>query len=122
MSWFLDYCFYENAIFGRWLPWLAKKIVKRFYRSDWNRLSDPIYSENQEMFDASIIKICENYFIFKILGGCLICSNVWQSMVTFNVVFWITWCSGYVDGWWYLSILPYIFFSSFIVRKISKND
>lgn len=121
MSWFLDYCFYENAIFGRWLPWLARKIVIRFYRNEWNNIPCEI-TYNDELLDKKLIQIADSFFLFKIMGGCIICSNVWQSIVTFNILFWISWCHGYIDGWLYFTILPYIFFSSFVTRKISKND
>lgn len=119
-SYFLDFCFWEHSIFSRWLPWLADKIVKCFYPKEYKSL--PFSKVYPESYEKAVITIAQHHFLYKILGGCLICSNVWHSFITFNIIFWIAFFTGYINGWWYLSILPYIFFSSFVVRKMSKND
>lgn len=119
-SYFLDYTFYDGSIFGRWLPYLAKKLITWIDKDRLNELE--VIKANKEMYDNKLIEIAHGYFLYKILGGCLICSNVWHSVIVYNLLFCIAYASGHINGWWYLGILPFIFFSSFITRKISKND
>lgn len=120
MSYFLDYCFYENAIFGWWLPFLASKIVHLWHRDELASL-EPV-KNNKDLYEKRLIQIADSNFLFKILGGCIICSNVWQCITCFTIMWGVLFYHNYVNGWSWLLLLPYIFISNFFVRKISKND
>lgn len=119
MSYFIDMCLWDNMIFKGWLPWLASKIGNWSYKKEIEAIP---FDKEHSKYEEAFMQVVRDNFLFKILGGCLYCANVWHSMVVFNIAFWITWCNGLVNGWYYFGILPFIFFSSFIVRKISKND
>lgn len=71
LSYFIDYCFWENSIFGKWLPFLAKVILRIKDKGKYNLL---IKSNNA---DQSIINEVEQAFFYKIMGGCIYCTNVW---------------------------------------------
>ncbi len=107
-SFFLDYCFWEGSIFQRWLPWLAKKILYKKNRKKYNE----ILLIKPEERDTYFIQASQNYFLYKILGGCIVCSNVWLAILTFIPIYI---CLP-VQLW---HIFPYIFVSSRTTRKIS---
>lgn len=120
MSYFLDYCFYDGAILGWWLPLLAGFIVKTWHKESHPELA--AIRNNKELCEKRLIQIADGNFLFKILGGCIICSNVWQCITCFTIMWGVLFYHNYVNGWAWLLLLPYIFISSFFVRKISKND
>lgn len=106
-SYFLDYCFWENSIFGKWLPFLSQKLLKK---KDYKKLNQILLLPENARYNA-YIEASGPYFLFKILGGCIICTNVWICMLLFPI--W--WICG-ID-WYYL--FPYIFSSSFFLRRIT---
>lgn len=109
LSYFLDYCFWENSIFSSYLPWLSKKILKKkdIHAYTEVKLLDESLRDNEYVARAS------NMFFFKMLGGCVICFNVWISFFTFS---WIVFLFDFS-----FSFLPiYILTSHFFIRKLSK--
>ena len=65
-SYFLDFCFEDGNIFGGWLIFLERKL-RRFGRK---RKGEPYRT----------ISGVESWF-YKPLGGCVVCSGVWQALV-----------------------------------------
>jgi hypothetical protein len=54
--------------------------------------------------------------IFKPLGGCIVCMNVWLAVFSFILVA----IKNHLDWWW---VFPYIFLASFFLitaKKISE--
>lgn len=108
-SYLLDYCFWTGSIFGKYIPYLAKTLVKALNPKDYKEVS----MLKKELQEVEFIGRAEKIFFFKILGGCVICTNVWIAMISFvfiNLYFNI--------GWLYM--LPYVFSASFFLRKITK--
>jgi hypothetical protein len=105
------FCFYEGSIFGKWLPFLAKMNLKVF---DPAKLKSFDSAKSNPQYGNMLVDQAQQYFFFKILGGCAICSNIWVGFFSFALIF------KYLD----ISILfaiPYLLFSSFILRKIMKQ-
>jgi hypothetical protein len=109
LSYFLDHCFGPGQIFGRWLPWLATRILRK-HEPDALANITPIPDKEQRL--QLFIEKGNNYFLFKILGGCIVCANIWLGFVTFQVFFMLTW-----DPKIYYYMLPYLLISSFVLRK-----
>ena len=111
-SYFLDFCFWRGNVFSFWLPFVAKSIVKR---------KNPL--KYQYILNVSDKKEQEGLFIdeagerplFKVLGGCSICLNIWVGFATFPVIHLLLGVS-----FWYMPI--YLLSASFILRKIMKVD
>lgn len=102
LSYFLDFCFEEGNIFESWLPFIARVM---FARRGYYYL--PVYTKRDE-----IIADAENkLFWFKPLGGCIVCSNIWQALIVWP--FWM-----YVFGISFIWLLPYLVLSNFLVRKM----
>ena len=108
-SYFMDYCFWENSIFGKWLPFLAKVILSIKDKDKYNLLSK---SNNT---DESIINEVGQAFFYKILGGCIYCTNVWL-----NIFYYFFTNSSHLILSLYLLIIQVIT-AHVILRKL-QND
>lgn len=108
-SYFLDYCFWEGSIFGSYLPWLAKWNLKYFAPE---RLKFLDAGKDSPEYENELIKAASDKFFFKILGGCMICTNIWLGALTFTALW-------YATGVQYVYIMPYLLFSSYTLRKMS---
>lgn len=91
----LDYCFWEGSIFGFWLPFISKRISKIKFPSDY----ESIMKEPIEARPGSFIELMEGkkVLLFKFLGGCIICVNVWIGMSSWLVIFNY---SGLFEPWY----------------------
>lgn len=108
-SYLLDYCFWDGSIFERYIPWLAGKLLKSFYPSEYNELN----RGNKEARETAIIGAANKVFLYKVLGGCAICTNVWIANISYVFI------NLLLDlGWWYMIV--YVVSSSFVLRKIMK--
>lgn len=56
-----------------------------------------------------------HYAIFKPLGGCPVCMNVWVCFFSFIFVVF----KFELDWWW---VLPYVFMGSFLFLIIKKTN
>lgn len=111
-SYFLDFCFWRGNVFSFWLPFVASNIVKRKNPLKYQYISK--VSDKKERQGLFIDEVGENG-LFKVLGGCSICLNVWIGFVTFpfiNILLDIS--------YWYMIV--YLLSASFILRKIMKVD
>jgi hypothetical protein len=108
-SYFLDYCFWEGSIFEKYLPWLAKKVVKQFNKKEYELISK-LPKESQQ---AEFLNIAPDYFIFKPLGGCAVCMNIYIAVISYALIS----CFTSLE-WAYC--LVYIFVSSAFLRKLVK--
>jgi hypothetical protein len=111
-SYFLDFCFWRHNVFGFWLPFLAKSIVKRKNKLKYDYILKLDNSETQtEMF----LDNAATEPLYKVLGGCSICLNIWIGFASYPVILLMT---GF--SWWFMIL--YLFLASFILRKIQKVD
>lgn len=111
-SYFLDFCFWRGNVFSFWLPFVASNIVKRKNPLKYQYISK--VSDKKERQGLFIDEVGENG-LFKVLGGCSICLNIWIGFVTFpfiNILLDIS--------YWYMIV--YLLSASFILRKIMKVD
>jgi len=111
-SYFLDFCFWRGNVFSFWLPFVASNIVKRKNPLKYQYISK--VSDKKERQELFIDEVGENG-LFKVLGGCSICLNVWIGFITFpfiNILLDIS--------YWYMIV--YLLSASFILRKIMKVD
>jgi hypothetical protein len=116
LSYFINYTFYEGSIFGAWLPFLARMIAK--HRVKKGTLSASEFKAVNGMItnarESSMIALVDRAFFYKILGGCPICSNVWQGILTFWIwYFWLGLSLGFY--------LPYVILGNFCLRKMDKE-
>jgi hypothetical protein len=108
-SYFLDYCFWEGSIFEKYLPWLAKNVVKLHNKKEFEIISK-LPKESQE---KEFLNVAPDYFIFKPLGGCAVCMNIYIALISYALISYFTGLQ------WYFAI-PYIFVSSAFLRKLVK--
>jgi hypothetical protein len=85
-SYFLDYCLWPGQIFGRYLPWLARRIIKLHNRAERMHLHTQLCNVPREVRDEKYMEAASRYALYKILGGCIYCSAVWQSIMTFTMI------------------------------------
>lgn len=112
LSYLLDFCFWRHNVFGFWLPFLAKSIVKRKNKLKFDYILNLKDKDQQtEMF----IDEAANQPLYKVLGGCAICLNIWIGFATYPLIVVFT---GF--SWWFMPL--YLLLSSFILRKIMKVD
>lgn len=110
-SYFLDYCFYDNSIFKNYLPYLSKNLVRLKKPGQYKLINKaPIESRQEEIYHQA-----NSIFLFKILGGCIICTNIWIGMISYVGIEY-----KLHFGIWYA--LPYILTASFLLRKITKTE
>lgn len=111
-SYFLDFCFWRGNVFGFWLPFVAKGIVKRKNPLKYQYICN--VSDKKEQEGLFIDEVGENP-LFKVLGGCSICLNIWIGFATFPFISLLLGIS-----YWYMIV--YLLSASFILRKIMKVD
>lgn len=111
LSFLLDYCFLPGEIFSGWLPFLARKCAnkKKLEDLDKRRL---LYRLSDEVYETQLFELCDGKFFFKILGGCIICSNIWLSFVTFALLHFLL---PFDLSWWFM--LVHTLISSAFLRK-----
>lgn len=99
-SYFLDYCMWPQSIFKAYLPWLASRLMPRKERDEVMMLSEGLRPEE-------FVRRGESIMLWKLLGGCVFCFNVWITFASFP---------------WLGLDWPYIFVytpvSHFILRKV----
>ena len=110
-SYFLDYCFWEGSIFGKWLPFSAKMNLKFWRKKEYELLKK---FESSKDFDNMLVDSAQNLPFFKISGGCIICMNVWLGLISFSAL------NSLFLHFNYLYLFPYCLFSSYILRRIMK--
>ena len=111
-SYFLDFCFWRGNVFSFWLPFVARSIVKRKNPLKYQYISN--VSDKKEREELFIDEAGESG-IFKVLGGCSICLNVWIGFVSFPFI-------SYFLDISYFYMIVYLLSASFILRKIMKVD
>lgn len=110
LSYLLEFCFWEHSIFGKWLPWLAWVNLRMFEPKRWAELQ---LTKDMQGQDNRLIDAAQNLPLYKVLGGCVICMNVWLGFITFVCLH-----VGLGLNWWYG--FHYVLFSSFLLRRIIK--
>lgn len=111
-SYFLDFCFWRGNVFGFWLPFVARNIVKRKNPNKYAyilKISDA--KQQEELFIDEVT----SEPIFKVLGGCSICLNIWIGFATFPFINLLLDIS-------YFYMIVYLLSASFILRKIMNVD
>jgi len=111
-SYFIDFCLWKGNIFGFWLPFLAKMICKKFFRVKFDNISK---ITNKDQREQTFIDTVGDHGLFKVLGGCAICLNIWFGFVSIPFVFIPLEIPIYYA-------IVYLMMSSFILRKIMKVD
>lgn len=87
-SYLLDYCMWPGSIFGKWQPFVATALASYFYKEDFTK----IMREPREAQDESFIQLIQTKgsLLFKFLGGCIICVNVWIGIVSWLAIWHFT--------------------------------
>lgn len=109
-SYLLDYCFWDQSIFKFYLPFLAKVNLKFFKPEKLKALSSA--KQNPE-YGNMLIQEAGTLTFYKILGGCIVCTNIWLAMISSVII-------HHFMGLNWLYYLPYVLFSSFILRRIAQ--
>ncbi len=109
LGYFLDYCFQEHSVFQKYLPWLAKTLVRSQKPSDYKE----VMMLKPELRDYEFITRALGIFHYKMLGGCSICFNVWLSATGFILL-----NLGLSFGWFYLPVFTLT--SHLVLRKLMK--
>lgn len=115
-SYFLDFCFWRGNIFSFWLPFVAKNATRLLEPIKYKHI---INISDKEKRDDTFIEIASSNELFKLLGGCSICLNVWLGFITFPIT--VSLLKDLINiNYWYFPV--YLFVSSFFLRKIMKID
>ena len=116
LSLFLNVCMREGMILGWWLDGLADLYL------EWNdpKLCKRIRNKTDgeiELMTAGLYKSKRDYkfsevkwLLFKPLGYCIICMNVWVSIFF-----------TYFTGLNFIEVIFYILFSNFLVRLFHER-
>lgn len=114
LSMLLNFCFLEGNIFSAYLPFLAKIML---------RMKPHLYKDVQlnletiEKVDERryvLIRFAEDFTpLFKPLGGCVTCMNVWLAAGTF--FFWYFLFD--ISLWLYI---PYVLLSGYYLRLLER--
>lgn len=104
-SYFLQYTFREGAIFGKWLPFVARMILRLQSKKGYQAI--------KQADDNTLCLAASNNGFYKALGGCGVCSNIWHAVLIFVFIIWY-----FVPFYW---IFGFLFINSFLFRKISEE-
>lgn len=102
---------YLRSIFSFFGVWLEKK---------YNKIEDPIQNSIENMGGMKSLhykdrmKIALNVNIWKPLGICIYCSNVYITAIVTGIIFYFT----FVSLWW---ILPSLVISNMILNFIEQR-
>jgi hypothetical protein len=108
-SYFLDYCFWPGSIFKNYLPWLSRTLVKKYRKKEYNLISQlPKDAQENEFLNTA-----QEIFIYKVLGGCCVCMNIYIA----SDIFVLLWAFLGLSWWFYL---PYVLSGSAFLRKLVK--
>jgi hypothetical protein len=99
-SYFLDYTFWPGSIFKGYLPLLGRILLPKSECDEVRMLS-------KELRSQAYVDRAENYMLFKLLGGCVFCFNVWITFISFYFL---------PFEWYYIFV--YTTLSHFVLRKI----
>jgi hypothetical protein len=115
-SYFLDYCFWPGSIFKNYLPWLAMCILKKRDQKVYDQLvAQRAYGGIHAKWQEQAVDQAQNYWQFKILGGCAVCFNIWIAILSWTVI-----CLFSFLPWYYG--FAYVTVSSWLIRKLMKAD
>lgn len=112
-SYLLDFCFWPGSIFKMWLPWLASYHLKRREPKIWTLLVDIASTGYGDPLPVLAVQNADQFFWYKILGGCAVCFNIWIALISWSVICTLTFFQ------WYYGI-PYILISSWLIRRLVK--
>jgi hypothetical protein len=104
-SFFWDYCLWPGNIFGGFLPWLAGKISGE-KRNE---------KESKEHYEMRVTDKVKGHGLFKIAGGCPVCSNVYLTTAIYLILM-----TGINAPFW--GLVPVLFGSSLFLRIMLKLD
>lgn len=111
-SYLLDFCFWRGNVFQFYLPLLAKVIAKQINPV---KCENALLIQDKEKRTDALFDIVEGNGLFKMLGGCIVCLNIWIGFATFPFIHAL---AGH--SYWYM--IPYVLTASFFLRKIVKVD
>lgn len=72
-TYFLDYTFWKGAIFQKWLPFMSRTLLK-------------IHGKAIPKDDDTAKDEASTYFLYKVLGGCPVCTNIWMGFVAWTII------------------------------------
>lgn len=104
LSYFLDYCFWPGSIFKGYLPFIAKLLMPKADK-------DEVMMLKADARPQAFVDRATDIMLFKLLGGCVYCFNVWLTFISFAI---INSCLHF--GWYYIFV--YTTISHFFLRKI----
>ena len=106
-SYFLDYTFWKGSIFQKWLPFLADTLCKIYFKETYKLTKD--MDPESKMFERE--QLATKCFLYKVLGGCPVCTNIWIGFISWSAILFFT------DIFqWYYGIV-YLMVSSAVLRK-----
>jgi hypothetical protein len=121
LGYFLDYCFYKGSIFGGYLPRVAAMCLK-VWGSESDKIQVKIFKTagkrcGREAAADHLCELAQDMPLYKLLGGCVICFNVWLSVFTYSVIYAsVLIGSNYYLPWYYVFV--HVVVSSFVLRRI----
>ena len=108
LSYLIDYCLWPGSIFQRWLPWLGTTLVRK---RDPERYATIMQLPNETAKLNNMEQAAQDIFLYKVLSGCIICTNVWIAFATFSILALV----GLLPWYW----MPvYVVWSSWRLRKL----
>lgn len=90
LSLFLEFCFREGNIFAGWLDFIANK---RLDKETLNKLSNKTNTDIQAETEGDYQTVREyklslvKWWWFKPLGYCVVCMNVWITLIINQIYF-----------------------------------
>lgn len=114
-SYLLDYCFWSDSIFEKYLPWLAETMLKRRFPEQL----EEVKLLNVEHQETHLLDRASKLFFYKIMGGCIVCTNVWLGFISWIMIEIVSNYYGTSFNWFYS--FPYILTSSTVLRKLIKH-
>lgn len=108
-SYFLDYCFWPGSIFKFYLPWVAKNLVKSLRPEKYK---ETMLSSDPKAREENFLAEADHIFIFKMLGRCPTCFNIWIAMLSYTLI-----CCFTALPWYFC--FSYILVSSWNIRRLT---
>lgn len=93
LSLFLEFCFREGNIFAGWMPFLADRWLKRKNPKVLEELSKKTNTDIQVETEGDYQTVREyklslvKWWWFKPLGYCVVCMNVWITLIINQIYF-----------------------------------
>jgi hypothetical protein len=85
-SYLVDFTFWQGSIFDGWLPFVEKNICRFLAPEEFKKIMQEPAPTRASSFETVVHGNSLFAKYYKILGGCIVCVNVWLGMLSWFII------------------------------------